>query len=351
MTWESVKQDNRSPIRDPVSPPDVLGATSSRTGTPYIRPETQTAEALLRKELPEPRWAVEGILPSGLSILAGRPKTGKSWLALNVALSIASGGRALSNVPVEQGEVLYLALEDTERRLQDRLRILLAEEAAPAALHLSTAWPRLGAGATEELRTWLEAHTQTRLVVADTLGKIRGQGGRSDNAYAVDYQAMGSLKDVADEFKIALVVVHHQRKADAADALDSVSGTTALTGSADTTLVLKRARGSADAELLVTGRDVPEQELALQWDDALCIWVLKGTAQEARLSNERREILAAIREAGEAQAPKALALMLDKKEGAIRRLVTKMAADGELNALGGGLYDLPLSTSNRGNDD
>jgi hypothetical protein len=138
--------------------------------------EIFTAADLHTMELPEPKWAVDGIVPAGLSLLAGKPKLGKSWLALVIAVAVAMGGVALGSVQVEAGAVLYLALEDTKRRLKDRLAKLAARQgiaAWPATLHLASACPRQDKGGLYALAEWLNDHPQARLVVIDTWPRFR----------------------------------------------------------------------------------------------------------------------------------------------------------------------------------
>lgn len=223
-----------------------------------------TASALMRMELPEPRFIVPGIIGEGLTILAARPKIGKSWFMLAIAIAVALGGIALGSINVERGPVLYLALEDNRRRLRGRLEKLLRGGPVPDNLHMATDWPRLDQGGDGTLRNWVADH-RPRLGVVDTFARIRPRGRREDK-YAADYADASRLKEIADQFTCPVVLVHHQRKLDAEDPLDTVSGTLGLVGAADGILVMTRQRGRADAVLHVTGRDVEEQELALGWD-------------------------------------------------------------------------------------
>src|SRR5262249_17346622 len=132
-----------------------------------VRRTSWTAGELLAVVLPEPRCAVDGLITEGLGFFAGAPKLGKSWLALGLGIAIASGGFGFGKIPVEKGEVLYLALEDNARRLQSRLRMLLGENEPPPGLFIETEWPRLDDGGLDKLIQWLEQHPATRLIVVD----------------------------------------------------------------------------------------------------------------------------------------------------------------------------------------
>lgn len=209
------------------------------------------------------RYAVPGIFPEGLTVLAGAPKRGKSWLALDCCLAVAAGGRALGAVDVAPGRALYLALEDSERRLQDRARHLLDSDPIPDAFDYVTALPRPEAFL-ETLRAYCARYTDARLIVVDTLARVRPAQPRHKGAYDWDYAVGAALKKVADAFGIALVAVTHTRQMAATDFVEAVSGTSGLTGAADTIVVLDRARGQDDALLKVTGRDVDEREYAMR---------------------------------------------------------------------------------------
>jgi hypothetical protein len=316
------------------------------------RPTMFTAAALLRMELPEPRFAVNGLVPEGLSLLAGKPKLGKSWLALNLAVAVALGGKALGQIAVEAGDVLYLALEDTRRRLKDRLQKLLGaqESRPPERLHLATEWPRQDKGGLFKLACWLDEYPQARLVVIDTWAKFKPGRGHNGDKYEEDYQHAAEVKAIADSRGVALLILHHCRKLGAVDPLEEVSGTLGLTGAADAVLVLRRERGQHDAALFVTGRDVEEQELALRWDPEYALWSVIGEANEYRVSKERSEVLEIFRQAGKPLTPGAAAGLLGKKPNTIKQLLWLMARDGQLIALGDGHYMLTSSNpANRAN--
>ena len=246
---------------------------------------------LWHKAFPTVRWAVPGLIPEGVAILAGSPKIGKSWLALGVAVAVATGGVALGKIPVEPGEVLYLALEDTQRRLQRRLQCVLPPEGGQPSgrLHFVTEWPRLHAGGVERLERWLTDHPEARLVIIDTLEKVRPHTASLDRSmYTADYLIGDRLTPLSKKFAIALVIVHHTRKATADDPVELVSGTLGLTGGVDGVMVLRRQRGQADAFLYVTGKDVEEEkDYALNWDAKTTTWAIKGDARDYTGSDER----------------------------------------------------------------
>lgn len=316
-----------------------------------------TMAELMAMELPEPQWAVPGYLCEGLNILAGAQKLGKSWLVMGTAIAVATGGRALGVIPVEQGEVLCLFLEDTKPRLQDRSRKLLKGADAPEALTMFTDWPRLNEGGDEWLREWLSNHPKTRLVIVDTLKHIRPPRGKGGSFYDEDYDVMVTLKEIADEFGVCLVVVHHVSKAQHEDVFNSVSGSMGLTGAADATLILERPRGSNAGALHITGRDVEEKAgedaMSLEFCEVSGSWTLKGTVKECGKSDERRQIVEVLELADRALSPKEVSDMLNKNASSVRWLMRKMAEAGDLRDLGGGMYlppNTPNSTNSEGGD-
>jgi RecA-family ATPase len=300
-----------------------------------------TARELMATIFPEPRWAVPGIVPQGLTILAGKPKMGKIWLGLGLCLSVAFGGKALGQVTVEKGTALYLALEDGPRRVKGRLGALLQGAEAPEDLWLQTHWRKLNVGGLEDLGSWLTQHPEIRLIVIDTLQRVRPKETGRGSQYDHDYTALEGLQTLAHKHNCAIVVIHHLRKSvsEAGDVFDEVSGTLGLTGCADTVLVLKRARAEADGVLSITGRDVEESEKALRFEREIMSWVLMGDAAEFQQSEQRRQILNALDEAGEPMTPKQIAEALGTgKYGSIRHLVRRMVKEGILSSTAKGAY-------------
>jgi 5S rRNA maturation endonuclease (ribonuclease M5) len=305
--------------------------SQSKNNGNALRGEITNAVDLLKREFPEPKWIIPGILPEGVYLLAGRPKLGKSWLALSLSVSVATGGYALGTIQVEKGSVLHLALEDGPRRLQKRLKRLLGENQKPELLDTATFWARLNVGGVEMIETWLEEHKDARLIVIDTLKRVRPHELRSNRLYDADYDALVPLVDLAQKYDVCILVIHHTRKADSQEPLDLISGSFGLTGAADGALVLKRSRGKSEAIIHAVGRDLEEdKEIALQWDKQINGWRILGDAAEYRRSKERQEIINLLKDQSLHLKPKAIAEALGRDHNATKKLIWTMMRDGEL---------------------
>ena len=233
--------------------------------------ETMTAEQLQRAPYSPVPFLVDELIPEGLHILAGAPKIGKSWLALWLCLCV-SQGQPLWNFAVTQGEVLYLSLEDSYRRIQSRLFDLT--EDAPPTLHFAIMADTLKHGLEQQIEQFLTEHPTTKLVVIDTLQRVRSAGSDS-NLYANDYQDIGLLKNLADKQHIAILLIHHLRKLHDDDPMNMISGSTGLSGAADSTFVLqKNSRLANIASLHCTGRDIPDRTLKLELGEDDHVWKL-----------------------------------------------------------------------------
>ena len=242
--------------------------------------QTVNADTLLYEPLEKPSFVVDGLIPTGLTLFCGSQKIGKSWLMLKLCLCV-SQGIPLWDMPTQEGDVLYLCLEDTFCRIQDRLFRLTDE--ASGRLHFAVASDKLSDGLIVQLEDYLKEFPDSRLIVIDTLQKIRTAS--KDNAYASDYGDISLIKDFADRHSLAVVVVHHIRKQNDSDVFNKVSGTTGLTGSADATFVLQQeSRASNAAKLYVTGRDTPYQEFTLRFRD--CSWELVERKEQEQLAKE-----------------------------------------------------------------
>jgi RecA-family ATPase len=248
------------------------------------------AHRLHDMRFPATAEVVPGFVPEGLSILAGRPKVGKSWMALEMALGVSMAEKVLGDTRPESGDVLYAALEDTFPRLQRRIKKLLwpPRPTWPDRLALATQWRRLDEGGVEDIADWAQSVDAPKLVILDTLAGIRPKRSNIDTQYDGDYKALVELQKLANERHFAAVVLHHTRKAESEDPLDSVSGTLGLVGCADTVLVLQ------PATLYLRGRDVEEAEKAITFDRANCRWKVVGNAAEVRKTTHQLHILEAM---------------------------------------------------------
>ncbi|MEC5324358.1 AAA family ATPase [Aurantimonas sp. A3-2-R12] len=295
------------------------------------------ADTLLGMTFSPVKYVVPGYLAEGLTLLGGRPKLGKSWLALGFCVAVASGGSTLG-VECEPGDVLYCALEDNQRRLQDRLRTVIPRlksmRPSLSRLRLQTEAPKVGAGLVEMLDAWRQSVADPRLIVIDTLAMVRPPKKGNQDAYSADYEAISPLQRFASEHRIAVIAVTHVRKAEADDPLEMISGTNGLTGAADSTMVL--SRDSDGAKLYGRGRDVEEIEKALRFEDGR--WTALGDADDVKRSGERRKIMAAMNDAGRALTPAEIAEATEMKPANVRYLLRKMVEAGEAEKCGYGAY-------------
>lgn len=299
-----------------------------------------TLADLMAEEIEPIRFVINGLLPEGLTMLAGKPKLGKSWLALGVSLNICAGEPALGH-PTTKAEVLYIALEDGKRRMQSRVRVLGGDKMNPEDLgrfHYRTEWPALTAGGIDALANWMGEHPETRLVVVDTYGKVQGElAGK--NRYTEEYAVLGELQSFATQHRIAVILVHHLRKQGADDWLEQLSGSQAVTGAADTLLGLFRERGQMDATLRLVSREVDEKDLALRFDAGR--WSSMGDAVAYRLSVERTEVLEAIEALGEA-SPSDIAALVHKSPPNVSKMLASLDAMGLVESLGRGRWSLKV---------
>ena len=221
---------------------------------------------------------IDGLLYSGTYLFAGAPKVGKSFFMAQLAYHISTGQK-LWDYEVHQGTVLYLALEDDYQRLQERMSRMFGVEGTDA-LHFAVYAKQLGAGLDEQLEKFIREHPDTRLIIIDTLQKVREVGG-DVYSYANDYDIVGRMKQFADKHGVCLLLVHHTRKQQAEDKFEMISGTTGLLGCADGAFLLqKEKRTDLSATLEIVGRDQPDQKLHLTRDAERLIWQLDHAEAE-----------------------------------------------------------------------
>ena len=221
------------------------------------------AETLYYKPLAHPRMLIDGILADGLAVMAGDSKIGKSWMVLWLCLQI-SKGEPVWGIPTRRTDVVYLALEDREWRIQQRMQELT--EAPPENLHFGFSCGQLGAELESQIEDVLKDHPSTGLLFIDTLQMVRDNVSPKVNAYAQDYRDLSSLKKIADNHGICIFLVHHTRKdRDGSNIFNDMTGSTGITGVADTVMILRKEERFRDAaSLCITGRDVEEKKLKMQ---------------------------------------------------------------------------------------
>ena len=248
-----------------------------RTSDPSYLPTitmSQLYETVYESRLP----IIDGLLYPGTYLFVGAPKVGKSFLMAQIAYHVSTG-QALWNYTVHPGTVLYLALEDDYRRLQERLSRMFGVEGTDD-LHFATCAKQLGSGLYEQLQRFVQEHPDTRLVIIDTLQKIR-EVGADRYSYANDYEIIGQLKVFTDQTGICLLLVHHTRKQQADDRFERISGTNGLLGAADGAFILEKEKRTGNTAVLeVSGRDQPEQKLILKKNMERLTWELERAETE-----------------------------------------------------------------------
>ena len=214
-------------------------------------------------------FVIDGLIAQGLYILAGAPKVGKSWLALDMCLSIAKGEKILG-LKTSQGTALYLCLEDSYARIQNRLYELTDEPTE--MLYFSVMSDPIGGGLEEQIEGFMSEHRDLKIVFIDTLQMVRSD---TDSSYGSDYKDLPVLKALADKLEIAIIVVHHTRKCKDIDPFNMISGSTGISGCVDGSMVLvETKRGSRNAKLYCVGRDIENAEISLHFDSDLKKWVV-----------------------------------------------------------------------------
>jgi hypothetical protein len=286
------------------------------------------------------KYVVPGYFVEGLTLLAGKPKVGKSWLLLHTAIAVARGGFTLGDIHCIEGDVFYCALEDNPRRLKSRMTKLLGTQDKPERLSFLCEMPRLAQGGVDLIKNWIEAAEHPRLVIIDTLAMVRTPKTKAQTLYEADYDSVVELRRLANQHNVAIILVHHQRKAEADDAFDTVSATLGLTGAVDSVLVIRRdTRGSY--VLHGKGRDLPEIEKAVTFNKESCLWTILGDAGSVRLTAERNTILEALADAdSNPLGPNEIATVCGMKSGNVRRLLGKLKTDGLITSPRYGKYTL-----------
>jgi len=242
-----------------------------QTPTPQL--ETVSAKDLLTQPIEPLGFTINAILPHGLFILAGSPKVGKSWLALDMCYAVASGG-ALWSYSAAPGDALYLALEDNPARLQERLSKVspVCDLDTTTDIHFATQAKKLGDGLAEQITAFLDDYPQTKLIIIDTMQYIRNTG-KFTGTYSGDYHDMDALREIINGRELTLLLITHTRKTKDADPLNLISGSTGLAGAVDGVFILeKNKRIGNRAKLTIANRDTESHQFELRFDSLDCRW-------------------------------------------------------------------------------
>ena len=243
-----------------------------------------SADTLFYQPLDHPKMLIDGILSNGLAILSGDSKIGKSWMVLWLCLKI-SMGEPVWGLPTAQTDVIYLALEDNDWRIQQRMQELIDEP--PKNLHFGFSCGKLGAELEGQIKGVLADNPNTGLLFIDTLQMVRDNVSSRVNAYAQDYKDLSALKKIADDHKMCIFLIHHNRKEhDGSNVFNDMTGSTGIAGVADTCMVLRKEdRFSNDAVLSITGRDIEEKRLKLTMRKN--VWEVTEALDTSALRRER----------------------------------------------------------------
>lgn len=298
---QEIQNDNTSSPDELLDKMQQLAAEQERQRTSKPLYQSISARDLQRKDLPPVKFLIEGMFPEGTGLLSAASKIGKSWMVLDMGLCIAAGKPFMGH-KTNQCDVLYLALEDSLNRLQDRMNNILQGDPAPEQFRFITEAPKLDNGLLDMLDGHFKKFPNTGLVIIDTLQKIRGQALPRESAYAQDYREMETLKAFFDKRGISVEFVHHNRKmGDDNDPFNMISGTNGIMGAADTIWTITKKRADQEATLHITGRDVPQSDTIIRFDKDVWKWKAVGSAdwineQRARLEYENNPVVKTVRE-------------------------------------------------------
>jgi len=315
------------------------GAIRDVTPRPDWLASGVTAAQLYRTDFAPLIWTVESILPEGAAVLAGKPKSRKSWAALGCAAAVVFGGKVFGRLGARKGSVLYLDLESNQRRMKARLFSMVGHDMAHMEdFHIYTDWPRGEAGL-QALEQWMAAHPETALIVIDVLADFRRPRDPKEDPYAYDRETVRPINAFAEKHRISVLLVHHTRKAKADDVFDEISGSTGLPSAVATMWILGRApNGSDETVLAMRGRDlINDEPLALKWDDYLSQFTIIGGAVEALQGAERRSVLRVMADDAE-WAPRDVAAELKRPVTNVQQMMKALLADGLIARTGHGKY-------------
>ena len=250
-----------------------------------------SANSLIISDIEPPTWIIPDILPQGLAILCAGSKVGKSWMALQMCIAVSSGQKFME-YPTNKNGCLYLALEDSFYRLKDRLTKMAPEQLIAREFYLGIKAQGMDDGLFDQMEEELAEHPKIKLVIIDTLQKVRGQTRKNELAYATDYRELGKLKEFADSHKICIMLIHHLRKmADQDDVFNMISGSNGIMGVCDSIYIIyKKKRTDETASLSMTGRDVRQKDIVINYNEEKYVWEIVKSPEELAKQKAQKEL-------------------------------------------------------------
>lgn len=303
-------------------------------------PDVGVKGDILDGQIFEPlEWFIEGVISVGATLIAGKAKIGKSWLVLDIGLAVATGAHCFGKIHAKQADVVYLALEDGPRRLNLRQRQLMGTAEAPAGIEYFTTWPMVDEGFFDNLAHYLDAHPACRLVIVDTLGKIRGRPNGKLSIFQQDYSDISAFQKFAALRNIALILVHHARKQGSDDVMDQISGTSAVQAAVDNLLVLTRKRGQTAGILSISGKDIEEEgEYALDFDKTTGRWMWLGEAGQVKRDSEQQKVYDLLAARIDPMAPSDIAEELGISRESVKKSLNRLKKLGSVENPAKGLW-------------
>lgn len=291
------------------------------------------------------KWVIEGVIPlEGVTMLTSPPKSGKSILALNIIIENAVKPKILNYFkPVSAFDTLYIDLEGNRRRTKTHVMNLLGNMPFPPSVSVVYKWPRIADGGLSKLYDYAEYHSDTKLFVIDTYGKIQiGSKNQAASGYSYkkDVEEIDTFSKFCEKMRVSVMLIHHTKKTESDDWVSMVSGTYGISGSVDTLLLLKRKKGEFQATLCVTGRDVEEKQYKLNTNMSKQRMSVIGeeTDEGVELTDTQRDIVICLQAFGEPKSPQEIANVVGKTVGSVKRLLANMVEDGKVIRVGYGKY-------------
>ena len=289
--------------------------------------------------IPPIQFIVEMIIPVGLTILAGAPKTGKSFLCLMIAIAVGLGKKLFNSLETQKVGVLYLALEDSKNTIKARASKMVSFSDLEPTIHFRTTWKSSFDKNLKCLDDFLSDHPEVGLVIIDTFSKFCASDKKG--SYASEYAAASGIKSLADKHGAAIVVTHHTTKTIRNDWISSLYGTHGVVGAADSVLFLDRQRGSKRAMLRMTGRNVETSDIGLRFNSDSCIWEVDEDEAEIDIQPERMEIIMALRSSGRPMRLSDIANAVGKSKTNTQNLLKKLMNMNLVEKVSHGVYSIP----------